>query len=174
MDTSHLRNAHSIAVAVQRTADLNGLGPAPRLHDVETLYDHVVTDAVLRDTTRSLFTDGYYALAVEEAFKCVNNTVKNRSQHTQDGASMMRSVFSVKNPLLRLNNLRSQSEHDQQQGYMDIFAGCMTGIRNPRAHEHRYLDEPRVALEILSWANQLLRMVDAATRTRKGKKAKTK
>ena len=53
---------------------------------------------------------------------------------------------------------------DEQRGYMDIFAGSMTGIRNPRAHEHDLADEPEVALELLVLANHLMRKLDAATR----------
>jgi Protein of unknown function (Hypoth_ymh) len=48
---------------------------------------------------------------------------------------------------------------------MDIFAGAMTGIRNPRAHEHAYLDDPRTALELLALANHLARMARGATRS---------
>jgi hypothetical protein len=47
----------------------------------------------------------------------------------------------------------------------------MTGIRNPRAHEHNYLDEPHAALELLALANHLFRLVMQATRTR-GRKGK--
>ena len=47
---------------------------------------------------------------------------------------------------------------------MDIFAGSMTGIRNPRAHEHDLVDEPEVALELLALANHLMRKLDAATK----------
>ena len=40
---------------------------------------------------------------------------------------------------------------------MDIFAGVMAGIRNPRAHEHELEDEPEVALELIILANHLMR-----------------
>jgi uncharacterized protein (TIGR02391 family) len=130
------------------------------------LYETTVTDPVLRDTTRQLFQEAHYALAVEEAFKCLNNVVKARTGLKADGADLMRTTFSPKRPHLKLSDLKSQSKIDQQQGYMDIFAGAMTGIRNPRAHVHKYLDEPHAALELLSLANHLLRLVTGATRSR--------
>jgi len=154
------------AAAIQQDVAALGAGPVTTVGGFEQQFDRVVTDSQLRETTRDLFMDGYYALAVEEAFKCVNNTVKRKTGLTQDGAALMRQAFSVNGPVLRVNELSNQSERDQQQGYMDIFAGCMTGIRNPRAHEHRYLDEPHVALEMLTWANHLIRMVNKATKTR--------
>ena len=121
--------------------------------------------------SRKLFKDGHYARAVEEAFKCLNNLVKEKSKLPDaHGAGLMRTAFSPQNPILKLNDLLSKSQQDEQQGYMDIFAGAMTGIRNPRAHEHELVDEPEVALELLTLANHLMRKLEGATvsQTQKG------
>lgn len=128
-------------------------------------FDVAVTDELLRYTSRELFSDGHYVRAVEEAFKCLNNTVKDKSGITQqDGAGLMRTAFSANSPTLKLNVFQSQSDRDEQQGYMDLFAGSMTGIRNPRAHEHGLTDKPEVALELLVIANHLMRKLHAATK----------
>lgn len=166
------RSAHLL----QQEVVERGLGPVSASQpptSAEVAFDTAVTDSALRSATRAVYLDGHYSLAVEEAFKCVNNTVKDRSGLQADGASLMRAAFSPKTPYLRLSELRTQSQSDQQLGYMDILAGCMTGIRNPRAHEHRHRDEPGVALELLSLANHLLRMVGSAKRTRQKRKAAT-
>lgn len=161
--------AFSIAKSIQKTArDLNLEPSWNQKEDTHVvLFDQIVTDTTLRETTRQLFLDGHYALAVEEAYKCVNNAVKSRSGYSADGAGLMKTAFSPKKPILKLNALKTESQQNQQLGYMEIFAGCMTGIRNPRAHEHRYLDEQNVALELLAFANHLLRMVNNAKKTRK-------
>jgi uncharacterized protein (TIGR02391 family) len=136
--------------------------------DLVRRFDLLVTDPNLVDVARSPFEDGYYAYAVEEAAKYVNNLVKQRSgEGNRDGASLMAHVFSLNNPKLRINDLKTPSKQDQQQGYMQILQGLMTGIRNPRAHEHQYLDEPEVALEMLGLCNHLVRVVKGAVRTRK-------
>lgn len=75
----------------------------------------------------------------------------------------MREAFSANSPTLKLNKFVSASEKDEQRGYMDIFAGTMIGIRNPRAHEHELDDEPEVALEILVLANHLMRKLNNST-----------
>ncbi len=126
-------------------------------------FDQIVDDDELRLTSRELFLDGYYALAVEEAYKCLNNIVKDLTGLSElDGVPLMQRAFSPKNPVLKLNDLRTQSENDQQRGYMDMFGAVMTGIRNPRAHEHRYLDDPETALELLGLANHLVRIARSA------------
>ena len=142
----------------------------PKKQGVVELYDVVIDSNELRNVTRKLFVDGHYARAVEEAYKCINNTVKAKSGLSVDGQDLMNQAFSIKNPILKLNALKTDSQRDEQLGYMLSLGGCMTGIRNPRAHEHQLWDSPNVALEMLAWANHLMRIVDKAKRVRKRKK----
>ena len=129
-----------------------------------TQFDTLVKDDGLRRSCRNLFSDGYYALAVERAYIYIDNLVSKRSGRSdKDGADLMRTVFSPKNPVLKLNNLQSRSEENQQQGYMHIFEGTMIGIRNPRAHVYDLEDSPEEALEMLVIASHLIRMLDRAT-----------
>ena len=127
-------------------------------------FDASVTDSGLRGVCRSLFKGGYYTLAVQQAYIYIANMVRERSGLAdKDGADLMRAVFSPKNPVLRLNKLESRSDGNEQQGYMEIFAGTMIGIRNPRAHEHDIEDGPEEAWEMLVMANRLMRMLNRAT-----------
>ncbi len=127
-------------------------------------FEQLVTHHQLQQTSGLLFRDRHYARAVEEAFKFLNNAVKDKSGLLQqDGAALMRSAFSAHSPVLRLNSFESITDKDEQQGYMDIFAGSMTGVRNPRAHDHALVDESDVALELLVLANHLMRKLDAAS-----------
>lgn len=51
----------------------------------------------------------------------------------------MRLIFNPENEdkrLLTFENLDSKSGKNVQDGYMQIFAGAMQGIRNPKAHEN--------------------------------------
>ena len=142
----------------------------PKKQGVVELYDVVIDSNELRSVTRKLFVDGHYARAVEEAYKCINNTVKAKSGLSVDGQDLMNKAFSIKNPVLKLNALKTESERNEQLGYMYSLGGCMTGIRNPRAHEHQLWDSPNVAVEMLAWANHLMRIIDKAKRVRKRKK----
>ena len=127
-------------------------------------FDAFVTDSGLRGSCRSLFGGGYYALAVQRACTYIDNTVRQKSGYAdKDGADLMRAVFSPKNPILRLNKLETRSDRNEQQGYMEIFAGTMIGIRNPRVHEYDLEDSPVEALERLVMANHLMRILNKAT-----------
>lgn len=169
-----------VASRLQRTIDKLGMGRpsrpkvvTPKPEDFVELYDILVKSQALRDVTRKLFLGGHYARAVEEAYKCLNNRVKVKTGLDKDGQDLMNQAFSEKNPILKLNNLKTVSQRDEQIGYMLIFGGCMTGIRNPRAHEHQLWDSPDVALEMLAWANHLMRVVDRAKRVRRRRKSLT-
>ena len=129
------------------------------------LFDQMITHPGLRQVSRKLFSDGYYALAVERAYVYLNNMVQARAGlTTKDGADLMRAAFSANSPVLKLNAFQTESEKAEQRGYMDIFAGSMTGIRNPIAHEHELVDDPVVALEQLVWANHLMRRLESTTK----------
>jgi uncharacterized protein (TIGR02391 family) len=131
-------------------------------------FDALVTDPDLNATCRTLFRDGHYARSVEEAFKFLANAVKGRSgETTRDGQDPMLHVFSVDSPVLRLNELRRVSQRDEQAGYRFMLPGAMTGIRNPRAHEHDVRDQADVALEMLVLANHFMRVVRRSTRARR-------
>jgi len=176
---ANAKTISEVASRLQRTIDKLGVGrPSPKVvtpkpEDFVGLYDILVKSEALRDATRKLFLGGHYARAVEEAYKCLNNIVKGKSGLDKDGQDLMNQVFSTKKPVLKLNKLKTESDIDEQLGYMLIFGGCMTGIRNPRAHEHRLRDSPDGALEMLAWANHLMRAVAKAKRVRKPKKALT-
>jgi uncharacterized protein (TIGR02391 family) len=160
-----------VASNIQRSAITNNLygNWIDNKNDYANLYNKVITDNQLRDVSKVLFVEEHYALAVEEGYKLLNNLVKTRSTLKIDGADLMRTAFSPKNPFLRINPLQTESQKNQQLGYMDILAGCMTGIRNPRAHEHSYLDYPQPALEMLSLANHLILIIKKSKKTRNGR-----
>lgn len=168
MDRSEIAYAVGIAKALAQ------LAPKAKQRDRKKAEDDnssiLVRDEDVLRASAKLFLDGHYAQAVEEAFKCVNNTVRNRACHSGDGSGMMKHVFSAEKPVLRLNDLRTQSDRNEQLGYMEIFAGVMTGVRNPRAHAHQFGDTREDALELLVLAGHLARKAKNAKRVVKRKR----
>lgn len=112
------------------------------------------------------FEDGHYADAVESAFKEVNNrvkeTVKTKTGKELDGADLMNIAFSIKNPIICLDDLTSETGKSIQIGYMSIFAGAMTGIRNPKAHNNLKISVER-ATHFIFLASLLMYKLDEAS-----------
>lgn len=112
---------------------------------------------------KQLFDDGHYANAVEAALKALNNEVKaifrSRGGPELDGSTLMHTAFSPNNPKIVLADLGSQSGRDMQQGYMELFAGAMSAVRNPKAHDNVSIS-PERSLHFLFLASMLWTTLD--------------
>jgi uncharacterized protein (TIGR02391 family) len=109
------------------------------------------------------FMSGHYADAVESAFKELNSVVKDlyikSGGEELDGVPLMRKAFSPTKPVIRLDDLSTETGRNIQQGYMDLFAGSMAGIRNPKAHSNVQIT-PERALHHLALASLLFFKLD--------------
>lgn len=110
-----------------------------------------------------LFKDGHYSEAVEKAVKALNNLVRlNSGVEDKDGTQLMEAVFNPTKPILKFNALADQSDRDEQKGYMMMFSGSVSGLRNPRAHKIM-VDDPEMALEFIAFVSLLAKLADKAT-----------
>ena len=131
----------------------------------EILLDGLHPD--IKRVSKDKYIDGYYADAVESAFKEINTRVKmifsqkNPGERIPDGADLMNRVFSVNNPIIELDDLTNESGVNIQKGYMQMFAGAMTGIRNPKAHANIVITKEE-ALNSLFFASLLMYKIDKA------------
>ena len=72
-----------------------------------------------------------------------------------DGSALMQTVFSPKNPVLRVSD-----NADEQMGFKWLFTGAVIGLRNPKAHSLAHQDSYSAAVEWLSFASSLFRILD--------------
>ena len=113
--------------------------------------------------TAKLFEDGHYANAVEDACKVLDMLVQLRAMRPDiNGTNLMRTVFSVKAPILKFNELQTESEKSEQEGMMHLYEGAMMALRNPRAHGVTE-DHPERAIEYLSFVSMLANALDRTT-----------
>jgi uncharacterized protein (TIGR02391 family) len=119
----------------------------------------------IRIISKKRFEDGHFADSVEAAFKEVNSKLKEKVKQLTgeelDGADLMYKAFSPKKPIFRLDASSSKSSESIQNGFMQIFAGSMTGIRNPKAHENISIDEQR-GMHFIFLASLLMFKIDEA------------
>jgi uncharacterized protein (TIGR02391 family) len=165
-----LKCAVNIGANIQKWTVDNGLA----IKDVKNVlltpaerYDEIISDIDLRKATRDLYISCHYAQSVEQACKYLDNLVSTKSGISDSGQSLMHAALNEKNPILQINQLRSQTDRDEQMGYRFLCAGCMTGVRNPRAHDHALADDPQDALEMLVIANHLIKKIKFARKSRK-------
>ena len=125
-----------------------------------------VLHPVIVGVSESRMKSGHYADAVEGAFKELNNAVKDRVRsrlnNELDGQKLMQRVFSPDNPVLLVEgDLDTQTNKDTQQGYMMMFSGAMSAIRNPKAHENKTISKDD-AIRKLMFASMLMYKLEAA------------
>jgi uncharacterized protein (TIGR02391 family) len=114
-------------------------------------------------TARTRFESGHYADAAEAVFKEINDIVrkmvKDQTGEEYDGSDLMNRAFSLKNPVIKLDDLGTETGRNIQVGYMQMLSGSMTGIRNPKAHSNIKI-EPGRSIHFLFVASLLLSKID--------------
>jgi len=142
-------------------------GGEQRLDTLNTFWDLLHPKIV--EVSKSRFETNHFADSVEAAFKEVNNIVKvivkQKTSQEYDGADLMNKAFSLQNPIIILDDLSTETGKNIQKGYMQIFSGSMTGIRNPKAHENIIIDSQR-AIHFLFLASLLMFKIDEKKRSK--------
>jgi uncharacterized protein (TIGR02391 family) len=131
---------------------------------VKTAFEGLDLHPRISAVCAELYRDGHYRNAVQDASIALINFVKEKSRrHDLDGAGLMTTVFSKKNPTLAFNDLKDQTEEDEQEGMMHLFVGAVLALRNPRSHA-LMVDTAEQALEYIAFLSLLAKRVDQARR----------
>ncbi|MEM8588601.1 MAG: TIGR02391 family protein [Pseudomonadota bacterium] len=127
------------------------------------VFSQLITEPEIEEVSRDLFVSGHYSLSVQEAYKSVDKYVERRAKPLGiSGTQLMELVFSPDSPILHWTGRQTQSEIDEQKGYQRLYSGAMLGIRNPLTHEFDWVDDPYIALELVAFAQHLLRKAKQA------------
>ncbi len=124
-------------------------------------YEGLALHSDIERAAGALYRNGHYANAIEDAVKALNGVVRLRSGLELDGMPLMERVFGPGNPVLKFNDLQTQSDRDEQKGFMMLFSGAVAGLRNPRAHAF-IQDDPERALEFIAFVSLLAKLLDGA------------
>lgn len=144
-----------------------GKGTSPK-----QLWKVLPIHSKLREVTESTFLAGNYENAVNEAFKFVDNYLKEKTRETISGNALVDKTFNFdfdrkkcipkKPPIVQLNELNKVSDSDEQEGYKLLFNGAITALRNPSSHENLKAGDPYVAIELICFASHLIKRIDKA------------
>lgn len=118
----------------------------------------------ITEVSKSSFESGCYADSVESACKAINERLKRICKRVKginlDGDSLFTTSFSANDPIIKLDkDISTPSGKNIQKGYMFIFQGLWSAIRDPKAHENLKIIK-REAIEKLYLTSLLMYKID--------------
>lgn len=116
-------------------------------------------DAVIMRAVKPLFVRGDYDTAVFRAFKEVEVRVrkKDASLDGEYGVDLMNKAFGPKGALMKAADPKDRAS------MREMFAGAFSICRNPSAHREVQFADPREVIDLICFANQLLRIIGRIT-----------
>lgn len=119
----------------------------------------------IQRTSKELFDDEHFLQATFEAFKFVESRVQTESRISDSlGKDLMMKAFDENNGKIKLARLTPTMGKNEQMGYKFIFAGSMSAIRNPRAHQE-FDETSEECLDHLALASFLVKVLEKSVRT---------
>lgn len=157
----------SLVLAVKARTERNLGAQAQEIHVEQTneTYWQLLHPTVVA-LAKSRIKSGHHADGVEACFKELNNVVKEKHHRFTgqelDGVDLMRKAFKLDSPSITLCPLLDETGKNIQRGYLDLFAGAMAGIRNPKAHGNVLITKEQ-AIHFLFLASLLFDKLDKST-----------
>jgi uncharacterized protein (TIGR02391 family) len=102
------------------------------------LHGRSIHHEVTKYCRTELLQENYFH-AVFEAAKGLGQRIRDLSGIEGDGAALVDKVFSIENPILALNFLKTETEKSEHKGFAQLLKGCFAAVRNPIAHEPKIL-----------------------------------
>ena len=155
-----MNNVDRLKQIALRASELNEADePINKNEKLHAFAENEIHDS-FPDNIRILFDNGHFSQAIFEAAKFLEHQIITISGLTISGQPLMMSAFNSKAPTIKINALSDQSDIDEQEGFRFLFAGAMSGLRNPRAHGPEKKDTPNHCLDCLRFISFLLRKLE--------------
>ncbi|MFH6967214.1 TIGR02391 family protein [Flavobacterium sp. FlaQc-28] len=144
--------ATTIADAEQRASRLK--------HKLENRNVHT---AVFEYCKAELLFENYFH-SVFEATKSVADRLRKLTGLYADGNALVETAFSTTNPLIKINNLLTDTDRSEHIGLCNLIKGVFGLIRNPTAHQPKIKFEitEEEALDILNTISYIHKRLDKA------------
>jgi len=121
-------------------------------------FQHEISDHLWGAINRDYDNENYTGAILGSIF-LLAETIRERTDLDLDGIALIGKAFGGANPLLKVNNLKTESEKNEQRGVENILRGLFQGIRNPRSHE-KISDDKKTCDSIVIFINYLLNIIE--------------
>jgi len=103
-----------------------------------------------------------YFHTVFEATKSVAEEIRQRTGLSEDGGELIDKAFSIKSPLIKINDLSSETLESEHKGFANLLKGVFGMFRNTTAHAPKVVWEisEADALDILSTISLIHRRLE--------------
>lgn len=112
---------------------------------------------------REFYEAGDFTRAINQALKSVHalvqDRVKIRAGIDLDGETLMNRTFTPGRPIIELDDVSTSTGRNTQHGFMQLFAGSMTGFADPLCGGRRVPDD-RQARHVIYLASLLMYKLD--------------
>jgi len=100
-----------------------------------TIDFNITIDDDLYNKYYNEYDSGNYTGAIKTSVLYLTDCIRERTNLDLDGDKLILQSFSVSSPLIRLNDLKTETEKNEQIGTMMMLQGIYKAIRNPRNHD---------------------------------------
>lgn len=145
-----------------------GQAPSAEKQTTADLWSYI--HPLIQKSSKKLYEDGHFANAAEDAFIEINDRTKKLfsivkpNDPVPDGEAAMTTVFSANSPLIEFCDGRTTTGQNKQKGFMQILAGAMSALRNPKAHSNTEVLSAEEAYRRLATASMLMYAIDDAVK----------
>ena len=166
---TNLKGLETAILSIIKKCDILGAEEKPATTDIAPprspaevaiqLFNGLKLHPDIVTASKSLFETQHYAQAIFEAFKAVENFVKQKAGLSLYGKQLMAKVFDEENPLIKVTE-GGKFNKEVQEGFKFLFMGATLGIRNPKAHQKVIQRDPFITLEYLAFASFLIKRIE--------------
>lgn len=117
---------------------------------------------IVIDSSWEHYCNGHLRDAVLNSMLALGDLIRERTGLLDDGKVLAEKALSIRDPLLVLSELQTESGNNDQKGFMQMIAGAFIGIRNPKAHSLQHDLTPSTAAQYLVLVSLLVRRIGEA------------
>lgn len=135
--------------------------------DKIALIEKLGLHKALTDDCLEMFRDGHFNEAVRKALERFEKRIQTAiNDHSNTGKALMGKAFNRDNPLIPINANKTSNDLSEQEGFMHLTMGAMSGLRN--LYSHGDVDQMSVtdAIERFGFVSLLFKRIDLALKNK--------